>query len=176
MTRPIPPLGADDHILGTSDALVTLVEYGDYQCPYCGAAYPVLKTVQRAMGTDLRFVFRNFPLVEVHNHALHAAEFAEAAAEAGRYWQAHDMLFENQNSLGDENLVAYGDRLGLHRTSLAAAFEGRHDAKIQRDFIGGVRGGVNGTPSLFIEGVLYAGPMETELLIEALRQAATRRS
>ncbi len=92
MSRPIPPLAADDHILGTPSFSVTLVEYGDYQCPYCGEAYPVLKAVQRAMDADLRFVFRNFPLVEVHAHALRAAQFAEAAAEAGLFWEAHDML------------------------------------------------------------------------------------
>lgn len=176
MSRPIPPLAADDHILGTPSFSVTLVEYGDYQCPYCGEAYPVLKAVQRAMGADLRFVFRNFPLVEVHAHALRAAQFAEAAAEAGLFWEAHDMLYENQDALGDRHLEAYADQLGIDRAILAAAFEGRHDEKIQRDFLGGVRGGVNGTPSLFINGQLYEGPPEPESLISVLRRAATTRA
>lgn len=176
MTRPIPPLAPDDHVLGVANVAVTLVEYGDYQCPYCGEAYPVLKAVQSAMGKELRFVFRNFPLVEVHAHALRAAQFAEAAAEVGLFWQAHDILYENQDALGDHSLAAYADRLGLDRTLLTAAFNGRHDDKIQRDFLGGVRGGVNGTPSLFINGLLYEGPRDAETLLEALRQTALQRA
>jgi protein-disulfide isomerase len=175
MTRPIPPLAADDHVLGGSASAVTMVEYGDYQCPYCGEAYSVLKAVQSAMGQKLRFVFRNFPLAEVHAHALRAAQFAEAAAEAGLFWDAHDLLYENQDALDDRSLVAAGDRLGLRRALLAAAFQGRHDDKIQRDFLGGVRGGVNGTPSLFINGHLYEGPRAEGSLIEALTQAAMLR-
>lgn len=176
MTRPIPVLAADDHVSGPATAAVTLVEYGDYQCPYCGEAYPVLKAVQRAMGHDLRFVFRNFPLVEVHAHAMRAAQFAEAAAEAGRFWEAHDLLYENQDALGDQSLLAYGQHLDLDRALLTAAFEGRHDDKIQRDFLGGVRGGVNGTPSLFINGFLYEGPRDAESLVAILRQAARQRA
>lgn len=175
MTRPIPPLSADDHVLGDPAFAVTLVEYGDYQCPYCGEAYPVIKAVQSAMGKKLRFVFRNFPLVEVHSHALRAAQFAEAAAEAGLFWEAHDLLYENQDALDDRSLLAYGDHIGMDRALLAAAFEGRHDDKIQRDFLGGVRGGVNGTPSLFINGQLYEGPRDVDSLIEALNQAAMLR-
>lgn len=176
MTRPIPPLAADDHVQGTGTSAVTLVEYGDYQCPYCGEAYPVLKAAQRAMGAELRFVFRNFPLVEVHAHAMRAAQFAEAAAQAGRFWDAHDMLYENQDALGDQSLFAYGRQLGLDRALLLAAFEGRHDDKIQRDFLGGVRGGVNGTPSLFINGLLYEGPRDVESLVSVLKQAAALRA
>lgn len=173
MSRSIPPLSANDHMLGSAQAAVTLVEYGDYQCPYCGEAYPMLKAVQRAMGGKLRFVFRNFPLVEAHAHALRAAQFAEAAAEAGLFWEAHDLLYENQEALDDRSLVAYGERLGLDRALLEAAFEGRYDEKIQQDFLGGVRGGVNGTPSLFINGHLYGGPRDAESLVAVLTQAAT---
>ncbi|MEW6254657.1 MAG: thioredoxin domain-containing protein [Pseudomonadota bacterium] len=175
MTHPIPPIGAEDHVLGVPTFAVTLVEYGDYQCPYCGEAYPVLKAVQHALGTRLRFVFRNFPLVDVHAHALRAAQFSEAAAQAGRFWEAHDMLYENQDALGDQDLAQYGARLGIDRALLAAAFEGRHDDKIQRDFLGGVRGGVNGTPSLFINGLFYEGPRDAESLVAVLRQATTQR-
>ncbi|MDE1568618.1 DsbA family protein [Aquabacter sp. P-9] len=176
MTHPIPALAGDDHVAGPATAAVTLVEYGDYQCPYCGEAYPELKAVQRAMGHGLRFVFRNFPLVEVHAHALRAAQFAEAAAEAGRFWEAHDLLYENQEALGDQSLLAYGQHLGLDRALLMAAFEGRHDDKIQRDFLGGVRGGVNGTPCLFINGRLYEGPRDAANLVVILRQAASQRA
>lgn len=174
MTRPIPALASDDHVAGSASFAVTLVEYGDYQCPYCGEAYPVIKAVQQEMGDELRFVFRNFPLVEVHAHALRAAQFAEAAAEIGRFWDAHDMLYENQDALTDRDLALYGEKLALDRAVLLAAFEGRHDEKIQRDFMGGVRGGVNGTPSLFIEGRLYEGPRDVENLLAALRQMASR--
>ncbi|MQT15033.1 DsbA family protein [Segnochrobactrum spirostomi] len=175
MTRGIPPLAGDDHLQGPSDAVVTLVEYGDYECPYCGEAYPVLKAVQRAMGPDLRFVFRNFPLVDMHVHARRAAEFAEAAAETGAFWDAHDMLFENQGALDDRSLAAYGDRLGIEPASIAAAFAGKHDSKIERDFLGGVRGGVNGTPCLFIDGLRYEGPRDVESLVNALRAVARQR-
>ena len=174
MTRSIPPVGADDHILGPDDAAVTLVEYGDYECPYCGEAYPVLKAVQQAMGQQLRFVFRNFPLVDAHPHARRAAQFAEAAAQAGVFWAAHDMLFENQDALDDESLLVYGERLGIGRSLLLAAFEGRYDDKLRHDFIGGVRGGVNGTPCLFVDGVRHDGPRDTDTLVEILRQAARR--
>ncbi len=175
MTHGIPPIAADDHVAGPADAPVTLVEYGDYQCPYCGEAYPVLKAVQQEMGSRLRFVFRNFPLVDMHVHARRAAQFAEAAADAGVFWQAHDMLFENQDALDDRSLATYGDRLGLDRAALVSAFAGRYDDKIERDFVGGVRGGVNGTPSLFINGQRYEGPRDAETLVAVLRDVAAGR-
>ncbi len=95
-----PPVGPDDHAQGPADAPVTLVEYGDFQCPYCGAAYPVIHAVQRAMGRKLRFVFRPFPLKQIHPNAEHAAELAEAAATKGKFWEMHALLFENQRALG----------------------------------------------------------------------------
>src|SRR3954453_14536211 len=98
-----------------------MVEYGDYECPACGAAYGINKTVQRVMGDDLRFVFRNFPLTEVHPHAEHAAEIAEEAAVAERFWPMHDMLFESQDALDDLSLVGYGEQLGLGERDLLAA-------------------------------------------------------
>nr|WP_244408544.1 thioredoxin domain-containing protein [Roseomonas fluvialis] len=151
---------------------MTLVEYGDYECPYCGEAYPTLKDVQRAMGDELRFVFRNFPLTEMHAHALQAAEFAEMAATAGMFWQAHDLLYENQDALSQRDLVSLGHRLGLPEPMVVQAFDGRFDRKIRDDFRGGIRSGVNGTPTLFINGLRYDGPRDPEALLIALRQAA----
>ncbi|MCB4767671.1 DsbA family protein [Ancylobacter sp. Lp-2] len=172
MTRSVPPVSVGDHSIGSHNALVTLIEYGDYECPYCGEAYPVLKAVQQAMGMRLRFVFRNFPLVDMHPHALRAAEFAEAAAIEGQFWAAHDLLYEHQNALDDESLIVYGDRLGLSRVGLLAAFEGSVDAKIRTDFSGGVYGGVNGTPCLFINGARYDGPRDVDSLVAVLDQMA----
>ena len=171
MNRLRIPVGAGDHVQGSADAAVTLVEYGDYECPYCGEAYPILKAVQLAMGDDMRFVFRNFPLAEMHPHAMRAAEFAETAASAGLFWQAHDLLYENQAALSDRDLLAYGHRLGLPSDVVAGAFDGRFEQKIRDDFRGGVRSGVNGTPTLFISGVRYDGPRDPESLVAVLRQA-----
>lgn len=172
MSHLTPPVGPQDHAAGPADAPVTLVEYGDYECPYCGDAYPVLKALQRAAGDRLRFVFRNFPLVEAHPHASRAAAFAEAAATAGRFWEAHDLLYENQDALDDASLLAYGAALGLDRADVVAALEGRYDEKIRADFRSGVRSGVNGTPCLFINGTRYDGPVDLALLADRIAEAA----
>ncbi len=172
MSHLTPPVSAEDHAQGPADAPVTLVEYGDYECPYCGEAYPVLKAVQRAMGNRLRFVFRNFPLTEMHAHAAHAAKFAEAAATIGKFWEAHDLLYENQTALDDDSLVTYGAAIGLSPAAVDEAFGGRFDGRIRRDFAGGLRSGVNGTPTLFINGIRYDGERDVESLVAALRAAA----
>ena len=175
MSHLTPPVGDDDHSQGPADAPVTLVEYGDYECPYCGEAYPVLKAVQEAMGDRLRFVFRNFPLTQQHPHAGRAAEFAEAAASIGRFWEAHDMLYEHQEALDDASLASYARRLGLDGPHLVAALEGSHDDKIRRDFSSGLRSGVNGTPTLFINNQRYDGPRDVESLVTVLQAAAAAR-
>src|SRR5512132_1246475 len=102
-----------DHIQGPADAPVTLLEYGDYECPYCGAAYPIIKEVQARMGDRLRFVFRNFPITTSHPHSEHAAEVAEAAATQGKFWEMHDHLYENQQRLTNPDLHGYAEVLGL---------------------------------------------------------------
>lgn len=170
MSRLTIPVSDADHRSGPVSARLTLVEYGDYECPYCGAAYPVLKAVQQAMGDKLSFVFRNFPLTEMHPHALHAAEFAELAASVGKFWEAHDMLYEHQRGLSDDRLFQYGEVLGLNKTQIVAAFEGQFGDKIQTDFSGGIRSGVNGTPSLFINTMRYDGPCEFNALVDVLRE------
>ncbi|WNH52759.1 DsbA family protein [Stenotrophomonas oahuensis] len=168
MSRLLVPVSSFDHIQGPEDAAITLVEYGDYECPYCGEAYPVIKEVQRMLGNRMRFVFRNFPISEIHPNALPAARFAEAAAIAGRFWEAHDLLYQNQQALETGDLLRYAAQLKVDHTLLQAAAEGNFDPRIERDFMGGVRSGVNGTPSLFINGRRYDGPRDVESLIDAL--------
>lgn len=175
MSRLTVAVGADDHMSGPADAAVTLVEYGDYECPYCGEAYPLLKAVQQALGDNLCFVFRHFPLADMHPHAVHAAQFAEAAAAAGKFWEAHDMLYEHQDALSDQDLAGYARVLGLPNTALGQAVSGHYDAKIERDFSGGVRSGVNGTPCLFIDGERYDGPRDYDSLVALLTERAGQR-
>jgi len=166
------PVDDKDHSEGPKDAPATLVEYGDFECPYCGQMYGVIKEVQKIMGDRLRFVFRHFPITQSHPHAGHAAEFAEAAAEIGEFWAAHDALYEHQWALEDANLVGYGADLGMTEQDVLQAFDGLYDARIQKDFIGGARSGVNGTPSLFINGTRYDGKRDVRSLRIALAQAA----
>ena len=161
-----PPVGPDDHTQGPLDAPIVLVEYGDYECPYCGEAYPELKAVQRAMGDSLCFVFRNFPLSQAHPHAARAAEFAEAAATIGRFWEMHDMLYENQSALDDRSLIVYATELGFDQALIESALRGNFSARVRRDFASGVRSGVNGTPSLFVNGRRYDGPRDANSLID----------
>lgn len=164
------PVGTTDHHDGPFDAPVTLVEYGDYECPYCGEAYGTIKILKEMLGAQLCFVFRNFPLTQMHPHALNAAAFAEAAALQGKFWAAHDILYENQGALGRRDLARYAAELGLEQ----APDRANNDALFQRinaDFFGGVRSGVNGTPCLFINGTRYDGPRDAHTLLFALRDA-----
>lgn len=166
------PVGATDHAEGPANAPVTMVEYGDYQCPYCGEAYPIFKAVQEEMGDRLRFVFRNFPISELHPNAVRAAQFAEAAAQAGQFWLVHDLLYEHQDALGEQDLLRYGERIGLDSKLVREAFAGRFDEKIETDFTGGVRSGVNGTPTIFINGIRYDGSRDVDSLVEVLTRMA----
>ena len=165
------PVGAKDHVEGPATAPITLVEYGDYQCPYCGEAYPELKKVQKKMGKSLRFVFRNFPLTQMHPHAFAAAEAAEAAGAQGKFWKMHDMLYEHQDELEPQALVGYAKTLGLD-TERFAKDAGTFAAKVKHDFQTGVMSGVNGTPSLFINGERYDGAFDAESLLEVLQTIA----
>jgi protein-disulfide isomerase len=153
-----PPVSERDHAQGAATALVTLVEYGDYECPYCGRAYPIVKKIQKAMGSELRFVFRNFPLREVHPHALHAAIAAEQVGTHGEgpFWKMHDTLFANQAALEDPDLVGYAEALGVPGAEIVKAFAGGPAAdRVRADFRGGIRSGVNGTPTFFVNGVRF---------------------
>ena len=161
-----------DHIQGPTDAAVTLVEYGDYECPYCGAAYPIIKAVQSRMGERLRFVFRNFPIATSHPHAEQAAEAAEAAATQGSFWQMHDLLYENQGRLRDPDLRDYAERLALdvERFDKELA-EHVHASRVREDFMSGVRSGVNGTPTFYINGARHDDSYDVETMVAALERA-----
>jgi protein-disulfide isomerase len=172
--RLTPPVSARDHAQGPADAPVTLLEYGDYECPHCGRAYPMVKAVQRRMGDNLRFVFRNFPLTRSHEHAEHAAEMAEAAADRGKFWEMHDSLFEHQNALEDENLIAYATTLGIDPQWATAALEqGLFRERVREDVASGGRSGVNGTPTFYVNGGRYDGLLHPDALLDALVSAAT---
>jgi protein-disulfide isomerase len=169
----VPVADDRDHIQGPAAAAVTLVEYGDYECPYCGAAYPIVKQVQARMGERLRFVFRNFPITTSHPHAEQAAEAAEAAAAQARFWEMHDLLHENQARLLDDHLHTYAEKLGLDvelfDNELA---EHVHAPRVREDFMSGVRSGVNGTPTFYINGARHDDSYEIETLLAALERAA----
>lgn len=150
------PVGTRDHTQGSLEAPVVLVEYGDYQCPYCGEAYEGIKELQTQFGGSLCFVFRNFPLSDDHPQALPAAVFAEYAAVHGKFWQAHDALYENQDRLGPALYVELARELALDLEGLQEAFEaGQLGSHVQADLNGGLRSGVNGTPSFFVNGQFY---------------------
>jgi protein-disulfide isomerase len=159
-----------DHIRGSATARVTLVEYGDYQCPYCGAAYPIIEAICQALGEQLQFVFRHFPLAEMHPHAMPAAETAEAAAAQHKFWEMHDTLYTHQEALAYNDLVEYARSLGISPDLVQDALvEHPFEERVRSDFMNGVRSGVNGTPTFFIEGVRYDGPMEYDSLLAALQ-------
>jgi protein-disulfide isomerase len=169
------PVSEDrDHIQGPTEAAVTLVEYGDYECPYCGAAYPIIKEVQSRMGERLRFVFRNFPITTSHPHAEQAAETAEAAATQGRFWQMHDLLYENQRRLRVPDLRDYAERLALDVERFDRELtEHAHAARVREDFMSGVRSGVNGTPTFYINGARHDDSYDIDTMLAALERAAS---
>ncbi len=171
------PVGENDHAAGSKNAKITLVEYGDYECPACGAAYPVVKKVQEKMGDRLNFVFRNFPLTQVHPHAQHAAEAAEIAAEGGKFWEMHDVLYENQAALDDESLILYAKKIGLDAEKFGEDLEnGTYEEKVREDFMNGVESSVNQTPTFFINGTRFEGNWDYENLLKALENAGAEGS
>ena len=165
------PVGPRDHAKGPADAPVTLVEYGDYECPHCGRAHPIVRSVQHALGDRLRFVFRNFPISEAHPHAESAAEAAEAAGAQGKFWEMHDELFDNQGALELPDLITYATRVGADAEDVAAALKTRlHAARVREDFMSGVRSGVNGTPTFFLNGTRYDGEWDRRSLLAAIEE------
>lgn len=166
------PVGDRDHVIGPATAPVTLVEYGDYECPHCGRAHPVVKALREQLGRGLRFAFRHFPLTTVHPHALPAAEAAEAAAAQGRFWEMHDVLFEHQHALEVEDLVRYAASLGLDLARFEQDLvEHVHAPRVREDVLSGARSGVNGTPTFFVNGVRHNGPFDFESLREGIEHA-----
>jgi len=173
MSRLTPAVSESDHRSGPDDAPVTLVEYGDYECPHCARAHPIVQEVRRRMGHRLRFVFRNFPLAEAHPHSMHAAEAAEAAAVQGKFWEMHDHLFEHQVALRDVDLIRYAKLLGLDARRVEEEITANTYAeRVRQDFRSGVRSGVNGTPTFFVNGARHDGSWDLDVLLEVLEGAA----
>ncbi len=172
----VVPVSERDHRQGPETAAVTLVQYGDYECPYTRQSTTIVRAIQQQLGDQLRFVYRNFPLTEIHPHALHAALAAEAAAAQGKFWEMHDYIFHHQHTLEDSDLAQFAEAVGLDMQQYARAMaEQRALARIEEDVEGGERSGVQGTPTFFINGVLYRGSWELDALLAAL-QAASRTS
>jgi protein-disulfide isomerase len=165
------PVSHRDHHTGSLTAEAQLVEYGDFECPFCGEAQPLVQAIRQAMGKNLCFAFRNFPLTNMHPHAEPAAEAAEAADAQGKYWEMHDMLYENQEALDLNDIAEYAAALGLDVQRLINEVLSRaHESRVREDFASGIRSGVNGTPSFFINGARYAGPRELDAMILALSE------
>ena len=164
------PVGPADHTAGALSALMTLVEYGDFECPHCAAAHPIVQTLRSEMGHWLCFAYRHFPLTEVHPHAEHAAESSEGAGELGKFWEMHDVLFRNQRALADGDLIRYARTLDIDpRWTADALRTGAYEPEVRDDFVGGVRSGVNGTPTFYVNGVRHDGPWDLPSLRAALQ-------
>lgn len=172
MTRIAAPVRPGDHVLGNEDAPVTLIEYADYECPYSGHAYYTIKQVQEDLGDEVRYVFRNFPLTQMHPHALPAALTAEAADNQGRFWEMYDLLFGRQQALEAEHLVAYAQLLDLDIEQFILDMTSDETTeRVREDFLSGIQSGVNGTPTFFINASRYDGAYDYQTLSEALKTA-----
>jgi protein-disulfide isomerase len=169
-----PPVNKKDHVQGSSNALIELLEFGDFQCPHCGAAYPIIKEIQKASGKKLKFVFRNFPLSEAHPMALPAAIAAEAAGKQNQFWEMHDVIFENQMALSKTAVFKFAKMLSLNIPSFEKDLQDKSLAeKIEADFESGIKSGVNGTPSFFINGYKYEGSYDFDSLMQGLHVAVS---
>ena len=176
MVRLAVPISARDHLRGRLEAPLQLVVYGDYECPYTRRALIQIRDVRKELGDNLVFVFRNFPLIEIHPHALHAAQAAEAAAEQGKFWEMHDLLFDRQRALTDANLLTYARELdldGARFTSDSSSEVVR--SRIESDVDSGESSGVRATPTLFINGRQHRGGYPAAELIDALKRPSTAR-
>ena len=167
------PIQPDDHVQGPADALYTLVEYGDYECPGCGRLFATIEALRTQLGDDqIRLVFRHYPLSGIHPHAQQAAEAAEAAGAEGRFWDMHDLLFANQNALKTRDLYRYAEQLSLYRHRFRDELKRRvYEERVRADFRRGVAKGVYGTPGLFINGIRYNGELDVNSLRSRLEAA-----
>ena len=164
-------VNSSDHFQGPANAPITLVEYGDYQCPYCGQAYYIVKNLQKHLGDKLRFVFRNFPLEDLHPNALHASIASETAGLEGKFWEMHDILFENQRRLDYASLVKYAKEIGLDAVKFEHDFGDKSTVeKVEADLESGGAAGVDGTPYFFVNGVLFEGNWTNNEFLEYLEQ------
>jgi formate-nitrite transporter family protein len=167
------PVSELDHIRGPADASVTMVEYGDYECPWCAKVHPILAELRREEPRLLRIVFRHFPLSTIHAHASVAAQAAEAAAAQGKFWDMHDLLYERQDELAEGNFTRFAIRLKLETYKFESDLSShRFAGRVQRDYESGVRSGVTRTPTLFINGRRYDGELRQENLLNAVRAAS----
>ena len=170
MKQLTPSVNSVDHIFGNPIAPLELVEYGDYSCPYCGRAYPIVKDIQQQLGSDIKFVFRNFPLSKIHPHAFSAAVATEAAGLQGRFWEMHDIIFENQKTLDAENILLFAAKLGLDIERFKNDLQQKSlIEKVEKDFESGIRSGTNRTPTFFINGVKYDGEWSDNQLLQYLK-------
>jgi len=173
MPKLTPAVNSRDHVQGDEKAKIELVEYGDFQCPHCKRAHPVLKNIQRQLGKRLRFVFRHFPLTNAHPYAMSAAVAAEAASIEGKFWEMHDLIFERQDELSDGIFTDWAQELALNSREFSKHLrDAELKERVQSDFESGIRSGVNGTPSLFINGRKYEGMVDEEELLNALLEMA----
>jgi NhaA family Na+:H+ antiporter len=156
MDRLTPAVSKRDHIEGAPAARFELVEYGDYECPYCAKARGAVQELRRRLGDDLKFTFRNFPLTEIHPRALAAARAAEAADRQGKFWEMHALLFERQDRLEDDDLLGYAGALGLDVDQFTEDL-GRVLRRIEADVRSGEQSGVQGTPSFYVNGRRFEG-------------------
>jgi NhaA family Na+:H+ antiporter len=166
------PVRLSDHSQGSSQATVTLVEYGDYECQYCGRVHPIIQDLVHRLGQQqVRYVYRHFPIRSVHPHAMLAAEAAEAAGSQGKFWEMHDLLFDAQGALARSDLVGYARQLSLDLTQFEQELDEHvHREMIETSFYNGVRSGVNGTPTFYINGQRYDGAWDLESLLEAVEK------
>lgn len=174
MKQLIPAVNINDHIYGNLNAALELVEYGDYECPHCGRAYPIIKDIQQHFGNEMKFVFRNFPLSQIHPHAFSAAVATEAAGLQDRFWDMHDIIFENQKTLDLENLFLFAKNIGLDPERFIHDMQQKPlMEKVETDFESGLRSGVNKTPTFFINGKKYDGDWTGDQLFQYLQALLT---
>ncbi|MBW4471498.1 MAG: DsbA family protein [Stenomitos rutilans HA7619-LM2] len=167
----MPAIAERDHRQGALNAAIVLVEYGDYQCPYCAQAYPIVQALQRQLGDRLCFVFRHFPLNEMHPQAQKAAEAAKAAAAQGKFWEMHDCLFAHQAALTDAKLFECAIEIGLEVSQFLQNVTGNvHAAQIQAEIESGINSGVTTTPTFFINGVRHQSSWDLRSLLDAIAQ------
>lgn len=170
MTQLIPIVNNNDHIWGNPIASIELVEYGDYECPYCGHAFPIVKKILRNFGSEIKFVFRNFPLTKIHPNAFSAALATEAAGLQNRFWEMHDIIFENQKALDDDYILLFAHRIGLDMERFKTDIQQKPlMEKVHKDFESGLRSGVNRTPTFFINGHKYEGDWTGDRLFQYLK-------
>jgi len=172
-----PQVTADDHVRGPADAPVTILEYGDYECPYCRGAFRDVHLLLDRYPDTVRFVFRNFPITQLHPHAEQAAEAAEAAADQGKFWEMYELLLQPYAELDTESLVGYAEAIGLDVAGFRADLAGHaYSARISHDVAEGVRNGVNATPKFYVNGQRIDGKVPLENVEDAVRAAVAAAS